>query len=734
VSGLAGAVWPEERLGEALDRLARASELADGLETAASAGSPVDAEVAGDVEDAGGRRDRGAAAAPRASRRLDAGAWIDAALAGTDLEAEAVRCTHRDTRDFLRRAGPALVRVEAPPGAPARFLAIAGARGGRVRLVGTDGELRSVRIEEVRARLWAAAEEAFAPAVERMLADAEVAGSQRGRVAARLLAEHLGEQALGGAWCLRLAPGAGAWRQARRLAVPRRLAGVALAHLAAWGVFLAAWVAIGRGALEGRFEGAWIAAWVLLLVTGLPFRLLESWMQGALTLDVGALFKRRLLAGALKLEPEETRRQGVGQLLGRVLESEAVETLALGSGFLAIAAVIELGLAAWVLAQGPGPVVAPALLALWVLLALALGVRAYARGRTWTRARLALTHDLVERMVGHRTRRAQEAREHWNAGEDELLESYLGASARLDQNAVLLASGLSSAWLAVGILGIAPAFLSGDASTTALAIGLGGILLGQQAVAKLAGSLSQVAALRVAWEEIRALHHAAARPEPAGVPGCEPRGAGPETGAPPLLEARRLGLAYPDRAGAAVDAADLCIARGDRLLLEGPSGGGKSSLAALLLGLRAPTSGILLLHGLDRATWGADGWRRRIAAAPQSHENHVFSGTLAFNLLLARDWPPAPEDLDDARAVCVELGLGPLLERMPAGLQQTVGETGWQLSHGERSRVFVARALLQGGDLQVFDESFAALDPGTLRRALECVLRRAPSVLVVAHP
>ena len=49
---------------------------------------------------------------------------------------------------------------------------------------------------------------------------------------------------------------------------------------------------------------------------------------------------------------------------------------------------------------------------------------------------------------------------------------------------------------------------------------------------------------------------------------------------------------------------------------------------------------------------------------------------------------------------------------MPAGLFQPVGETGWQLSHGERSRIYMARALLQGADLVVLDESFAELDPG----------------------
>ena len=82
----------------------------------------------------------------------------------------------------------------------------------------------------------------------------------------------------------------------------------------------------------------------------------------------------------------------------------------------------------------------------------------------------------------------------------------------------------------------------------------------------------------------------------------------------------------------------------------------------------------------------------------------------------------------------MELGLGDLLRRMPSGMMQTVGETGWQLSHGERSRLFLARALLQDAPLTILDESFAALDPESLEACLTCVLRRARTLAVIAHP
>jgi ATP-binding cassette subfamily B protein len=70
---------------------------------------------------------------------------------------------------------------------------------------------------------------------------------------------------------------------------------------------------------------------------------------------------------------------------------------------------------------------------------------------------------------------------------------------------------------------------------------------------------------------------------------------------------------------------------------------------------------------------------------------------------------------------------------MPGGLMQTVGEAAWQLSNGEKSRVFLARALLQRADLVIVDESFGSLDPETAEQAIDCVLRRAPTLLCVAH-
>ena len=69
-----------------------------------------------------------------------------------------------------------------------------------------------------------------------------------------------------------------------------------------------------------------------------------------------------------------------------------------------------------------------------------------------------------------------------------------------------------------------------------------------------------------------------------------------------------------------------------------------------------------------------------------------------------------------------------------SGLQQVVGESGWTLSHGERSRLYIARALLQKAPLLVLDEGCTFLDPENLQLVMDYVQKNAPTLIMVAHP
>ncbi len=349
-----------------------------------------------------------------------------------------------------------------------------------------------------------------------------------------------------------------------------------------------------------------------------------------------------------------------------------------------------------------------------------------------------MTHDLVEGMVGHRTRLAQEERAGWHVEEDAALARYLDVASPMDRTATLLFALVPRGWLLLALLALLPSFVAGASSPAALAIAIGGMLLAFRALRRLSLGVTQLAGAAIAWNQVAPLFRAAAEDArdatPVPLPASSPRSEATADARLPLIEARDLVFRHAERSDPVLRGCSLRIDGGERVLLQGASGGGKSTLTSLLAGLRAPASGLLMVEGLDHHSLGAEAWRRRVAAAPQFHENHVLTGTFAFNVLMGRRWPPTQADLAEAQAVCRGLGLGPLLDRMPAGLLQMVGESGWQLSHGERSRLYIARALLQGADLVLLDESFAALDPENLRQALQYVLERAGALLVVAHP
>jgi ATP-binding cassette subfamily B protein len=711
--------WPAASLGRALEALGRNSEL-----------SPRDVEA-------------GAPPPPVAREGGESlGQWIESAARWLGLEAEPRPLRYIDVVQLARDAqAPTLVRV--PGVGEQRFMAVLSARKGSTTLVCPDLSVRRVRSDEVGALLCRTTEEPLAAEVGRLLEEIGVPQRRRARARSSILEQRLGSKWIAECWSLRNPPAASPWRRARQARLAPRLTLFFVAHVAQYVLWLLSWWVIGQAALGGRADRGLLAAWVLLLMTTIPLRLLETWSAGLFAVGAGGLIKQRLLQGALKLEPEEIRHEGVGHLLGRVFEGDAVESLALSGGLLGLVAAVELAFGAWVLWAGAGGWLHVLLLAAWVALVVTLGWFYYRRRLAWTESRLKLTHNLVEVMVGHRTRLAQEARERWHEGEDQSLEHYLRLSAQMDGVAVKLAALVPRGWLVLGVAALAPAYASGEASAASLAVGLGGILLVFRALGKLAESLASLAGAGVAWRKVAPLFESAARPDEAGVPSFsvsarrrveDEAATRVEPEARAVAEAHDLVFRYRGREEPVLRGCSLRIEAGERLLLEGPSGGGKSTLASLLTGMRRPDSGLLLLGGLDRQTLGLDGWRRRVVSAPQFHENHVLTETFAFNLLMGRRWPPRVEDLKEAEEVCRELGLGELLGRMPGGFEQMVGESGWQLSHGERSRLFIARALLQRADLLVLDESFAALDPENLRRALNCVLNRAPALLVIAHP
>jgi len=690
------ATWPRDRIGEAIAALAEVAGLDPRSERP---------EVPADGQDA-------------TTWLVDAARWLG-------FEAEPTNAAYPDVPALVHSCGPAILDLDGA------FLAIVRARGAAVEVLGPDGARSRIPCADVIAALRAPAEATVAAGVDQIVAATEIAESRRPKLRAALLAGELANTRVGGVVVLRRAVEAPARTVARDLHLAPRLARIALLHLIGYALSIFGWWAIGTSVLAGHIDIGWITAWAGLIVTGFIARTSALSTMGPLAVDVAIAVRSRLLVGALRQPTDQIRLAGMGVSVGRICEAQAFETLAVSGGFLAAFALIELLVVAVMLAFGTGGWIHVGLLAVAVI-AIAIGTNTYMRSRQhWTDSRLGITGDLIELMNGHATRLAQQPAEDRHGVEDRGLSLYVRRSEELDRRIAWLRVSMPRAWLIAATLGLVPAFVFGTPAVSQLAIALGAMLFTATSLGKLGEAVISLVDAAVAWRSIAPLVSASRTPPSAAPPTLAGSAPSPVQ---PLASLRGVTYRAPRSAHEVLRAVELDVVRGDRILLEGLSGSGKSTLASIVAGLRQPDSGLVLAGGLDRPTLGESGWRRRIAMVPQFHDNHVFYGSLAFNLLVERGGTTTLADLAEARELCHELGLGALLERMPSELFQFVGETGWQLSHGERNRVFVARALLSRAPLIVLDESLGALDPDTLIQVTQCIEKRATAAIVIAHP
>ena len=161
----------------------------------------------------------------------------------------------------------------------------------------------------------------------------------------------------------------------------------------------------------------------------------------------------------------------------------------------------------------------------------------------------------------------------------------------------------------------------------------------------------------------------------------------------------------------------------------GPSGSGKSTLVQLLLGLRPPSSGVVLSDGRDISVLSKTEWARKVTFVPQ--QAHLIAGTVADNIRFLRS-DVSDDDIHEAAKLA---NLHDEVLAMAGGYDREVGEQGSHLSGGQQQRLIIARALVENPDVLILDEPTSSLDvrSESLIRATLDHLRERMTVIVIAH-
>jgi len=171
------------------------------------------------------------------------------------------------------------------------------------------------------------------------------------------------------------------------------------------------------------------------------------------------------------------------------------------------------------------------------------------------------------------------------------------------------------------------------------------------------------------------------------------------------------------------------VEAGEHVAIVGPSGVGKTTLISLILRLYQPTKGDLLFDGRPASVYELASLRQRIGYVPQS--SLLLSGTILDNLRYG------DLEADEARVIraAQTAGIHEFIVSLPQGYQSSVGESGVNLSEGQKQRVAIARALIKDPDILILDEPTSALDTMTENSFIEALkdMTSGKTVFLIAH-
>ncbi|KMY44367.1 ABC transporter [Bacillus sp. FJAT-27916] len=195
------------------------------------------------------------------------------------------------------------------------------------------------------------------------------------------------------------------------------------------------------------------------------------------------------------------------------------------------------------------------------------------------------------------------------------------------------------------------------------------------------------------------------------------------------LEMKHVTFQYPGTNLTVLNDISFIIEPGKHIGIVGTSGGGKSTIVQLLLGLYEPDQGEVLIDGKRLSDYDRNSFRRQVGVVSQ--ETFLLNGTLKENLLYGKKDATETEFRHAAEAA----GLTEFINTLPNGYETLIGERGLKLSGGQRQRVALARAILRHPELLIFDEATSSLDGETEERVQEALERLIPgrTTITIAH-
>jgi ATP-binding cassette, subfamily B, bacterial len=195
------------------------------------------------------------------------------------------------------------------------------------------------------------------------------------------------------------------------------------------------------------------------------------------------------------------------------------------------------------------------------------------------------------------------------------------------------------------------------------------------------------------------------------------------------IELENLWFSYPGSDKQILKGVSLSLEQGEHIGIVGTSGGGKSTLVQLLLGLYEPQQGSVLIDDKNLFEYNRNSFRKQVGVVSQ--ETFLLNSTLRQNLLYGK---PEATNVELDRAADAA-GLKELIDSLDEGYETIVGERGLKLSGGQRQRVALARAILRQPPVLIFDEATSSLDGETEERVQASLEQLIPgrTTVTIAH-